>query len=153
MKRAVVLVGLLVLLGVTALGGITLRPGIAFMGSTIPSVTVETFVANELSAKFFIMSGEEPGFIAALRQWPDLAAFDVSQNALPVYYGVGVVTQGMDGQYIAGVYAEAGFRFAQMFDVGFAVTQAGSTGAVMLNLGISFDLEVPTESASEPSGI
>ena len=145
MKRLLLAVLCAGLVAIPVMADITLRPGVSFVGSYTPSVTLETFVADAISAKFFVVAGEDPGFVASMRQWPDLASFDMAGNALPVYVGVGVITQGMDGQYVAGLYAEAGFRFAQMFDIGFAVMQAGATGAVMLNIGISFDFMVPTE--------
>jgi len=142
MRRAVIFIGLLALLGTTALADIILHPGVTFMGSYIPAVTLETFVDDMISAKFFIRTGESPGFIASIRQWPEVARFDVAGNTLPTYIGIGVLTAGDDGQFVAGLYAEAGFRLAQMFDIGFAVEQAGVTGRIALNFGISFDLTV-----------
>lgn len=143
MRKAIVIVGLLALLGTPGLADITLRPGITFMGTYIPAVTLETFVEDAISTKFFIRTGEDPGFIASIRQWPEVARFDIGGDTLPTYIGIGVLTAGEDGQFVAGLYAEAGFRLAQMFDVGFAVEQAGVTGKIALNFGISFDFAVP----------
>jgi len=152
MRKLLVVAVALLALASPALADITLRPGIVFMGSTVPAVTVETLVQDTISAKFFVRTGESPGFIASIRQWPEPASFDLTGNSLPTYVGVGVLTASDDGQFVAGLYAEAGFRMAQMFDIGFAVEHAGATGRIELNFGISFDFTVPGLSEPEPEG-
>lgn len=136
MKRALAVLVILVALAAPVMAEVTVMPGISFMGSYLPAITIETIVADQASAKVFL--GVD-SVIASLRHWP--WGFGFGENSIPVFAGFGLVTRGMDGQYVAGLFAEAGVRLVNMFDAGFSMEQTGATGRIALNFGLSFALK------------
>lgn len=133
-KCAAVLVAALAL-GALAFAEPQIMPGLSFIGSSEPALSFEVLGEQVTVGATIAMDR----VVVCLKNWP--WGYTGGEDAIPTYFGLGVTTKGEDGQYVAGLFAEAGLRLISFLEVGFGIHQFGAVSEITLNLTILFDLK------------
>lgn len=141
MIRKLAVLAAALLIAMPAMAKVEVLPGIAFLGSTTPAISFGALVDTDVGtfgAQLFVGFDS---FILTFRQYP--WSFSFEDYSIPVFLGLGGITLSDDGgQFLAGLYAEAGLRLLHFMSVNFSIAHFGYVRSVSLGVEVHFALEL-----------